>query len=185
MLNGDKIRLRAVERSDLPRFVAWLNDPEVRQGISIYQPMSQAQEEGWYESTLKQPVQEQPLAIEIDTPQGWTAIGNISLMNLNWHARSAEVGIFIGEKQHWSQGYGRKAMELMLEHAFLSINLYRIFLRVFETNPRAIRSYEKAGFVHEGRMRSAHFQNGQYIDVLLLSVLRTEWETRLREKPRE
>jgi diamine N-acetyltransferase len=118
MLTGDKIRLRAIERSDLPRFVAWLNDPEVRQGVSIYQPMSQAQEEGWYESTLKQPVQEQPLVIEIDTPQGWTPIGNISLMNLDWHARSAEVGIFIGEKQHWSQGYGRKAMELMLDMLF-------------------------------------------------------------------
>jgi hypothetical protein len=111
MLTREKIRLRAVERDDLPRFVTWLNDPEVRQGLAIYQPMSGAQEEGWYENTLKQPVQEQPLVIEIDTPQGWTAIGNLSLMNLDWHTRSAEVGIFIGEKSYWSQGYGRAAMK--------------------------------------------------------------------------
>jgi diamine N-acetyltransferase len=185
MLTKEKIRLRAVERDDLPRFVTWLNDPEVRQGLAIYQPMSQAQEEGWYENTLKQPVQEQPLVIEIDTPQGWTAIGNLSLMNLDWHTRSAEVGIFIGEKSYWSQGYGRAAMEILLEHAFLSINLHRIYLRVFETNPRAIRSYEKAGFQHEGRLRAAHYQNGQFIDVILMSVLRPDWDARQRESLRE
>jgi diamine N-acetyltransferase len=185
MLIKEKIRLRAVEREDLPRFVTWLNDPEVRQGISIYQPMSGAQEENWYEENLKQPVQVQPLVIEVDTPQGWTPIGNLSLMNLDWHARSAEVGIFIGEKSYWSQGYGGQAMEMLLEHAFLSINLNRIYLRVFETNPRAIRSYEKTGFQHEGRMRSAHYQNGQYIDVLLMSVLRKDWDLRQREPSQE
>jgi RimJ/RimL family protein N-acetyltransferase len=54
--------------------------------------------------------------------------------------------------------------------------LNRIFLRVYETNPRAIRSYEKAGFVHEGRMRQAEFKDGEYFDVFLMSVLRSEWK---------
>ncbi|HSV85375.1 MAG TPA: GNAT family protein [Levilinea sp.] len=185
MIIGDGIRLRAIERSDLARFVAWLNDPEVREGLAIYQPLSQAQEENWYENTLKQPVQEQPLVIEIESPQGWTAIGNVGLTNLDWQNRSAEVGIFIGDKQYWNQGYGRKAMEILLVHAFSTMNLHRIFLRVFETNPRAIHSYEKAGFQHEGRMRAAHFQNGQYIDVLLMSALQPEWNVRNREQSRE
>jgi diamine N-acetyltransferase len=185
MLIGEKIRLRAVEREDLPRFVAWLNDAEVRQGLNLYQPMSLAFEEGWYENMLKRPVEEQSLVIEIETPGGWTAIGTLSLMAVNWKDRSAEVGIFIGEKQYWSQGYGRMAMELLLDHAFQMINLHRIFLRVFETNPRAIRSYEKVGFQHEGRLRSAHYQNGQYIDVLLMSVLQPEWTERKRVNTRE
>jgi RimJ/RimL family protein N-acetyltransferase len=67
-------------------------------------------------------------------------------------------------------------MRLMLRYGFDTLNLNRIFLRVFASNPRAIRSYEKADFIHEGRMREAEFRNGQYVDVLLMSVLRSEWK---------
>jgi RimJ/RimL family protein N-acetyltransferase len=81
MLIGEKIRLRAVEREDLPRFVAWLNDPEVRQGLNLYQPMSLVFEENWFEKMIKLPVEEQPLVIEIETPGGWTAIGTLGLMD--------------------------------------------------------------------------------------------------------
>jgi diamine N-acetyltransferase len=56
------------------------------------------------------------------------------------------------------------------------LNLNRIFLRVYENNPRAIRAYEKTGFVHEGRLRQGHFHNGEYLDVLLMGVLRAEWQ---------
>jgi RimJ/RimL family protein N-acetyltransferase len=63
----------------------------------------------------------------------------------------------------------------MLKHGFDTLNLNRIALRVFKNNPRAIRSYEKAGFVHEGRLRQEHYQNGEYVDVFIMSILRTEW----------
>ena len=66
-------------------------------------------------------------------------------------------------------------MQFILHHGFNNLNLNRIFLRVNETNPGAVKSYENAGFIHEGRLRQAHYQKGQYIDVLLMSVLRSEW----------
>ena len=98
-------------------------------------------------------------------------------MNIDWRNRQAEVGISIGEERFWSQGYGRDAMVLMLRHGFLNLGLNRIYLRVvFETNPRAVHSYEKAGFVHEGRMRQAYYQDGKFIDDLLMSVLHSEWQ---------
>ena len=52
----------------------------------------------------------------------------------------------------------------------------RIYLYVFETNPRAIRAYEKCGFVHEGKLRQSVYRNGRYIDILLMSILRSEWD---------
>jgi RimJ/RimL family protein N-acetyltransferase len=67
-------------------------------------------------------------------------------------------------------------MQLMVKHGFCDLNLNRIFLRVNENNPRAIRSYEKAGFIHEGRMRQARFQDNVYIDVIIMSVLHSEWQ---------
>jgi len=63
----------------------------------------------------------------------------------------------------------------MLKHGFEDLNLNRIYLQVYQTNPRAIKAYNAAGFVHEGVMRQAVFKNGRYIDVLLMSVLHEDW----------
>ena len=175
MIYGERIRLRAPEREDLPRFVAWLNDPEVREHILLYQPMSLAEEEHWFEEMLKRPDEEHPMVIEIRQGDSWKAVGNCGMLNLDWRNRSSELGIFIGDKSHWNQGYGSEVMQLLLAHGFNTLNLHRIYLRVNETNQRGIRAYEKAGFVHEGRWRQAQFQDGRYIDVLWMSVVRSEW----------
>jgi RimJ/RimL family protein N-acetyltransferase len=67
-------------------------------------------------------------------------------------------------------------MRLLLRIGFEKLNLNRVALEVFENNPRAIRAYEKAGFVHEGRRRQGIYKNGQYLDILLMSVIRSEWQ---------
>lgn len=183
MIYGDRIRFRHAERSDIPTYVNWLNDPEVRQGISIYLPMSQVEEENWFESMGKHPVEERVLCIEVRQPadegqlESWKLIGNCSFFDINWRNRSTEFGILIGEKAYWNQGYGTEAVRLLLKLGFETFNLNRIYLRVFETNPRAIRAYEKAGFIQEGCQRQGEYQNGRYIDVLVMSILREEWRT--------
>ena len=176
MITGERIRLRAIERGDIPRFVTWLNDPDVTAGLLLALPMSLAEEESWYQNMLTRPAPEHPLAIEALLDDGsWLHVGNCGFHEIDWRIRSAEVGLFIGEKQLWNHGYGTEVMRLMLRHGFETLNLNRIMLRVHSTNPRAIRSYEKCGFVHEGRLRQAMYKNGQYADVLLMSVLRAEW----------
>lgn len=176
MIYGNRIRLRAPERRDLPLFVGWLNNPEVRQGLAHYRPFSQVEEERWFENMLERPPDEHPMVIEIPDDDAWRPIGNCSYLNIDWRNRLAEVGIFIGDVTCWNQGYGSEAMGLLLQHAFNTLNLNRIFLRVYENNPRAIRCYEKAGFIQEGRLRQAEYRDGQFVDVLLMSVLRQEWQ---------
>jgi diamine N-acetyltransferase len=181
MIYGDRIRFRAVEREDLPTFVSWLNDAEVQQGIMIYHPFSHAQEENWFESMIKRPVDEQVMGIEVrELPdkngiENWKLIGTIGFADINWRNRSAEFGILIGEKSYWGQGYGTEAVRLLAEHGFNTLNLNRIFLHVFEDNPRAIRAYEKAGFTHEGRLRQAEFHHGKYLDMLIMGLLRDDF----------
>jgi RimJ/RimL family protein N-acetyltransferase len=180
MIYGERIRLRAPTRDDLLRFTTWLNDPEVRQYISIILPFSFEEEEGWFESMLKRPKEEHPLVIEVRQEadgggETWVPIGNIGLHAIDWHVRSAELGIFIGDKSYWDKGYGSEAVRLILQHGFETLNLQRISLRVLASNPRAIHTYEKAGFVHEGNMRRAEYKGGKYIDVLFMGVLRQEW----------
>jgi diamine N-acetyltransferase len=175
MIVGVRIRLRAAERADLPLFVLWLNDPEVRLGLELFLPFSLVEEERWYERMLDSPAAEHVLVIEANDQDTWRAIGTCGLHNIDWRARAAEAGISIGDKTCWNLGYGTDVMRLLLQHGFDTLNLNRVYLRVFANNLRAIRCYEKAGFVLEGRLRQAHFQNGEYLDILLMSVLRSEW----------
>lgn len=175
MIYAKRIRMRAPERSDIPTFVRWFNDPEVTAGLLIAQPMSFADEERWFDSMIQRPMEEHPLTIEARLGDEWKAIGNSGFHNVDWRCRAAEVGIVIGEKEYWNQGYGTEAMQLMLRHGFKTLNFNRIMLDVYETNPRAIRSYEKCGFVHEGRKRQAMYKDGQFFDILIMSVLRAEW----------
>ena len=105
----------------------------------------------------------------------WKLIGSLAFNEIDWRNRAAEFGIMIGDKTYWNRGYGTEAVRLLVNHGFNTLNLNRIFLRVFENNPRAIRAYEKAGFVHEGRLRQAEFRDGKYIDVLMMSMLKDEF----------
>ena len=175
MIFGDRVRLRGVEKEDIQKFVVWLNDPEVTQHLLMYYPLTNRQEEQWFEDLKKLEPAEQPLAIELKTDQGWRLIGNSSYHHIDWRNRSGEIGIFIGDKDYWGQGYGREALKLLLQFGFNGLNLNRVYLQVFETNPRAIRVYEHVGFVHEGRLRQDIFLNGRYIDVFIMSILRAEW----------
>ena len=88
------------------------------------------------------------------------------------------VGISIGEREFWGKGYGTDAMKVILRYAFQELNLRRVSLGTFEYNPRAVRSYEKAGFVHEGRLRKFLLREGRRWDILIMGILREEWRAR-------
>lgn len=178
VIYGKRIRLRAIERSDLPRSQAWLNDPEVVEGLTQIVPLSSLDEEHWFEHAMGRPQEEHPLAIEVREGADWRYVGNIGFMNLEWVPRAAEFGIFIGDKALWDKGYGTEAVEVLLRYGFETFNLNRIYLRVFSTNLRARHSYEKAGFVLEGTLRQAVYRHGQYADTLIMSILRPEWLAR-------
>ena len=102
-------------------------------------------------------------------------LGDIDLDVTDWNLREAYVGLGIGPREFWGRGYGTEAMQLMLEYAFLEVNLDRVSLTVFEYNPRAIRSYEKCGFQHEGRVRGRLFREGKRWDLLMMAIRRSDW----------
>ncbi len=109
-------------------------------------------------------------------------IGGIGLDGVNWAQRESFVGIGLGEKDDWGKGYGTDAMRVILRYAFTELNLRRVALDVFEYNPRGIRSYEKAGFVMEGRVRGLIQREGRRWDVIYMGILREEWLKLQEEK---
>ncbi len=182
MIYGERVRLRAVEREDVKRFYDWVNDPEVADWIALYLPMSNADEERWFEDHFQRDRHEKPLAIEIREGEAWKLIGNCSAFGIDWVNSSCELGILLGEKGYWNLGYGTEVMTLLLRHCFDTLNLNRAFLRVYSRNIRARRVYEKAGFVEEGSLRQAAYKHGKYDDVVIMSVLRSEWTGKTKER---
>jgi RimJ/RimL family protein N-acetyltransferase len=103
-------------------------------------------------------------------------IGEIGLDGVQWTHGDAFVGIGLGERDYWGKGYGTDAMRVILRYAFTELNLHRVSLNVFQYNPRAIKSYEKVGFKHEGRMRGVLNRNGKRWDIVFMGILREEWD---------
>ncbi len=109
MIFGEHVRLRPIERADLPRFVKWFADPEVRAGLALFLPISEAQEEDWFESNLRRAPGEGAWAIDaqvatasaglrpVTVETGWTHIGSCGFNEIDWRNRSAECGIVIGD----------------------------------------------------------------------------------------
>jgi len=109
-------------------------------------------------------------ALSDDKPIGFLGLW----LNLLTHAE-VWVAIGIGDRDYWSKGYGTDAMKLCLRYAFMELGAQRVSLGLFDYNPRALKSYEKAGFRLEGRTRGDMLRNGQRHDSLWMGILRDEW----------
>ena len=169
---GERLYLRAPEKGDIELFLRWFNDPEVVQFVMRHRPLGREEEEEWLANLHKR---ESDVVFAIARKEDDGAIGSCGLHRIRVPNRSAELGISIGEKRFWNQGYGREAMGLLCGYAFEVLNLHRIGLSVYEYNLRAQRCYEKVGFQLEGRRRQARFWNAQYWDVLEMGLLASQW----------
>ncbi|MEO8456346.1 MAG: GNAT family protein [Chloroflexota bacterium] len=174
ILEGEKVRLRPMEPRDLPRFVEWLADADVRRWLAaLADPPTLQDEVEWYESTREN---EDNVLWSMETLDG-QLIGTIEL-RLNPVAQRAELGIAVQDKTQWSKGYGTDAIMQALDYGFDELELNRVELTVDEANGRGRRCYEKCGFTAEGLLRQHRFVEGQFGNTVVMSVLRSEWEAR-------
>jgi RimJ/RimL family protein N-acetyltransferase len=103
-------------------------------------------------------------------------IGQCALFHFDYTSYTAALGITIGEREYWDQGYGREAVTLLLVYGFRLRNLRRVWLTVNGRNERAQRCYRACGFVEEGRQRQHVWSDGAYDDLVVMGVLREEWQ---------
>lgn len=132
----------------------------------------------WFEKDLVEQQKNDELFFLIRTLEEDLTIGLIGLNGIQWVHGDAWVGIGLGEREYWGEGYGTDAMRILLRYAFEELNLHRLSLSVFEYNSRAIRSYEKVGFVIEGRARQFLNRDGRRYDMIFMGILRDEWKER-------
>jgi RimJ/RimL family protein N-acetyltransferase len=172
-LVGAAIYLRPLEREDAALLVPWINDPEVTHTLEIHRPMNLRAEEEFVDRVGQS---EHDLVLGISIRATDKLIGATGLHQIDFNNRHACFGISIGDKAEWGKGYGTEATRLMVRHAFDTLNLHRVWLRVFEYNERGIRTYERVGFKREGVLRQDRFRAGRYWDTIVMGLLRHEHE---------
>jgi RimJ/RimL family protein N-acetyltransferase len=165
----ESVYLRSLEFGDLERTYQWHNDPSIYQTmLGSFHYVSHSTEEEWLRTKQAYSAQEINLAICLSGSS--QHIGNIYLRQIDWISRNGEVGIFIGESEQHSKGFGQTAMHLLIHHAFQDLGLVRIYGYVFDDNKPTLRLNEKCGFKLEGKLRKHAFKNGEFKDVLVMGL---------------
>jgi len=177
---GPLVVLRRHRPEDLAAFRRWYSNPEVAR-LARHEPtVMQADEiERFFASRI---LATDSLSMAIHIRESDRLIGTCAFSQLDAESGSVLFHITIGEPDAWGKGFGTEATNLMLAHAFDRLGLHRVGLSVFEFNVRAIRAYEKCGFVVEGRAREAIRRDGRYWDEIHMSVLAGEWAARRRSE---
>jgi RimJ/RimL family protein N-acetyltransferase len=169
---GERIYFRPLETEDEPLLRRWINDPRTWSTLGHRSPVNEHREREWIENAGKD---ERNIVVGIVARDGDHLIGSAGLHGINLVNHSAWFGLMIGAVDARDRGYGTEATRLIARYGFEELNLHRIELSVFAHNPRAIRAYEKAGYVREGIRRQAFYRGGRYRDVYLYAILRSEY----------
>ena len=98
-------------------------------------------------------------------------IGNIKLGPINWIYRIADIGVLIGEKDCWGEGYATEAIALIKEYAFNVLGLHKLTAGSIGLNEGSVKAFQKNNFKIEGVRKKHAFINGSYVDAILLGLV--------------
>lgn len=172
-LVGENIYLSPINVEDKELYVKWLNDFSVTDGLGGSCKLENLiTEQEWIQESLKKK-ENQFAIVKLENEE---LIGGCGFHEVDHIKRIGTLGIFIGEEQNRGKGYGKEALNLLLEFGFQYLNLNNIMLHVFSFNERAIHCYKKIGFQEIGRRRQSNFLNGTYYDTIYMDMLKSEFK---------
>lgn len=180
MFKGKNIVLRPMLPADIERQHEFNQDPELP-GLDCTYPRAAPLEraQAFYEDWTQADENRASFAIEADGKY----IGYCGLKDLLNRYGNLELGIFIGDRAYWGRGYGRDTVGVLLRYGFHYLGARRIALTTHAKNERAIRCYLACGFVEEGRPRKVLWIEGEYTDLVEMSILHDEWQANSSELP--
>ena len=161
MITGARVVITGLSRAVSSEIFRIVNQETFRELTGTMYPVSEFEHEEWIKRVATSPDIKLFAVFDKETDQ---FLGTIGLKNFDQKNRNAELFISLDS----TGGYGADAGETLVRFSFAHLNLHKIYLKVFATNQRAIRCYEKAGFQSEGVLKQHHFENGEYIDVIVM-----------------
>ncbi|RFU70055.1 N-acetyltransferase [Peribacillus saganii] len=173
---GERIRLSAAREEDISIMMKWGEDAEYLRNVDTEIAFPKNKEE----LALEGKASPNEVYFRLRTIEDDQLIGFIAIHSIEWNNRTGLLAIGIGDPSNHNKGYGTEALKLILRYAFHELNLDRVGLEVIEYNKGGVRAYEKAGFQQEGRKRSVVYRDGKRYDMIVMGVLRHEWEVSQR-----
>ena len=163
------VELKPLESDDLEDLAVWRQHPDNFGFFTGHIPITVSGQKDWYQSYLRN---DNDMIFVISDSDG-RRFGTVGLSSIDHKNQKAEFGRFlIGDSEMRGKGYGKEALNKLIEFGFCELNLHKIYLRVFADNEGAISLYEQVGFSREGLLRDDHFSNGRWRDVVLMAIFR-------------
>lgn len=172
-IETERLTLRAVEPEDAGFLAELLNEADLEGEDApreLIYPTSVEAEESWI-SHLPDLPEEAHMIVE--KRKGKERLGIISVDDADYRAASARLRVRLTRKS-WDRGFGGEAVDAVVGFLFERMNIRRVWLRVDEGNARAVRCFERCGFVLEGVLREDHVRDGTWRNSLLMSILRSD-----------
>lgn len=177
-LEGERVRLTRLQIKNIYQHFEWNNDPELNRLDSEvpFEEETFGDFKRRFEALVYQPPQH-GLDFEVYT-EAYGLIGVGYIAQVSEHNRHAVVGVTIGNRDAWGQGYGREALELILRHCFDDLGLHRVSTETFEYNDAWKRLVKTAGFRCEGVERDYLYREGRFWDKEVYALLEEEYRDR-------
>ena len=173
IIMNHNVSIRPITEADTDKIVKWRNAPSVMEHFIYRTPLTAEDHLNWFRSRVQTGKVAQFVIVDGDNGE---EVGSVYLRDIDMENKKCEYGIFIGEDSCRGKGIGSAAAKLALDYAFGELGLNRVFLRVFVDNLRAIKSYENAGFVCEGKFRDDVIIGGKAYDMVFMGILREDWK---------
>ncbi len=172
-LQGKRVYLRPLDLGDVEDIQRYANDPEVRRYLSNVYPLSLYEEQEWVKKSSTRDIHDIVLAVVLK--KGHKLLGCMGLHSIDYVSGTAKTGSMLGAKEEWNKGYAREAKMLLLEYAFLTLNLRKVCSRAFVDNKGSIQHNLNCGYKVEGILKKHVYRAGKYHDNVLLAVFKQDW----------
>lgn len=171
-----RVRLRPLCESDHEHIVLWRN--QSTQYFFSDASISLASHLEWYAQFIASLGQWYFAVESTELLSSPDLLGTISLYDVSNTHRRAEYGRFLIAPEHRRQGYGRDALYLLLDLAFNTLNLNRVYGDILANNHAAIALDERLGFTLEGTFSQHVYKHGKYLDVVRMGITADVWRNR-------
>lgn len=175
---GKMVSLRPGVENDIYYMLKWYNDVELNKLAGWTNTKVTASKLRY---NMSRSFGYDPMNLIIDNENG-KPIGTIQLYSIDEQNKNCNLGIRIGDKDHWGKGYGEDSINTILEYAFFNMDMYRVNLKVYEYNVRAYKCYLKCGFKDEGKTRKSAFIDGMYYDEIVMGILKDDYINLMQKK---
>jgi UDP-4-amino-4,6-dideoxy-N-acetyl-beta-L-altrosamine N-acetyltransferase len=166
------VQIRPISNQDTQNIIKWRNNPSVQKNFIFRTPLNEKLHSEWMQNKVEKGEVAQFIIRDKSSNQD---VGSVYLRDIDHCNKKAEFGIFIGEDEARGKNIGTQSTSLILQHAFEQLDLNKVFLRVFDVNTGAIKSYEKSGFVKEGLFRQDVIIDNHPYNVIFMGILKEDW----------